>query len=535
MSIIHPAFFPKCGVLLVALAASVALRCGAADTPQSEWVRAGTDGKLVYKTSAKGDRMMDFSHAGYRGGGVAIPDVPVVRTVKPSGDGDDAGAIQKAIDEVSMMEAKDGFRGAVLLSPGVFNCAQTINLSTSGVVLRGSGSGAETKSTIKMSGAPHLAIAIRLPGRASSRQADAGSAAGGEVARVETKVVDAYVPAGSRTLSVIDPAGFAAGDTIEIRRPVTAEWIRFMQMDDLVRDGRPQTWLRAGNNTVAERTIAAVSGKQITLEVPLADSYDAKYVSPPGVTVVKVRREGRLAQVGVEHLHIQSPLQEINHTEPHFTAIRLNGEDCWLRDVICEETMNSIGISGRRITVQQVAVNRSARHQGSSKPAEFAPNATQLLLDRCSGTGDNVWYAATGSGQPGPTVMLNCTFKGNGRIESHQRWSTGMLYDNCRVEHGGIDFRNRGSMGSGHGWTMGWGVAWNCVAKDFVIQNPPGAMNWMIGCVGESTLMPRPFNREPLLPDGTKDSPGRPVTPRSLYLAQLAERLGAGALKNIGY
>jgi hypothetical protein len=57
----------------------------------------------------------------------------------------------------------------------------------------------------------------------------------------------------------------------------------------------------------------------------------------------------------------------------------------------------------------------------------------------------------------------------------------------------------------------------------------------MIGCVGESKAMPRPFGSEPALPEGTKDSQGTPVTPRSLYLAQLAERLGVQALKNIGY
>jgi len=110
-----------------------------------------------------------------------------------------------------------------------------------------------------------------------------------------------------------------------------------------------------------------------------------------------------------------------------------------------------------------------------------------------------------------------------------------MLYDNCRAPGGGFEFRNRGSMGSGHGWSMGWGVAWNCVAQDYVVQNPPGALNWMIGCAGENTPKPRPFANEPLLPSGTSDAPATPVEPRSLYLAQLAERLGPQALKNIGY
>jgi hypothetical protein len=150
-------------------------------------------------------------------------------------------------------------------------------------------------------------------------------------------------------------------------------------------------------------------------------------------------------------------------------------------------------------------------------------------------TADNVWYVATGGGQAGPMVLLNCTFRGNGRAESHQRWSTGMLYDNCRVLGGGMDFRNRGSMGSGHGWSMGWGVAWKCVADDYVIQNPPGAVNWMIGCTGRSRPMPRPFGSGPNLLQGIIDAHGTPVTPQSLYLAQLAERLGPQAVMNIGY
>jgi len=37
------------------------------------------------------------------------------------------------------------------------------------------------------------------------------------------------------------------------------------------------------------------------------------------------------------------------------------------------------------------------------------------------------------------------------------------------------------------------------------------------------------------LPEGIYDSPNVPVTPSSLYLAQLAERLGKQALLNIGY
>jgi hypothetical protein len=528
-----------------------ATHIAAAEPAVSEWIHPGTDGKLVYKTTGAGDRIMDFSHAGYMGGGVALPNVPVKKTVQPSGGEDDTALIQAAIDEVSSLPLENGCRGAVLLAPGTYPCAGTVRVYASGVVLRGSGAAGESQSTLKLVGRPHGAINVRSPGSdRRGRQGQRGERESTErssenqtattdpkdaFTEVRTTFVDDYVPSGTATFTVNDATGFAVGDTITIQRPVTQAWVEFMHMDDLVRNGRPQTWIRPGRDTTTERRIAAIDGNRLTVDVPLTDSFDAKYLNPPGTSVVKIHPSTRVSQVGIENLHIGSPPQPINHTQRHFSAMRVSGEDCWVRDVAIDETMNSVGIGGRRITLQRVTVTRQARHEGSSRPAEFAPNGSQILLDRCSVTADNVWFVATGAGNSGPIVLLNCTFHGDSRAESHQRWSTGMLYDNCRVPEGGIELRNRGSMGSGHGWSMGWGVIWNCTAKDYIVQHPPGAPNWMIGCIGESRLAPRPFGKGPDLPEGIKDAHGAHVAPESLYLAQLAERLGPQALMNIGY
>jgi hypothetical protein len=506
---------------------------------RSEWVYVGSDGRLAYKATLAGDRIMDFSFAGYMGGGVALPDVPVVITLKPSGGKDDSALIQGAINRVSAMPMRGMFRGAVLLEPGTFNCSTTLNIAADGVVLRGSGCGPTGAiSTINLTGRPHLAISVRKAGSSRShREIESEPEDSGSSSRsgLRTLISDAYVPSGSSSFHVADAGHFAVGDWIEIRRPVTEKWVSFMQMDDLVRDGRQQTWIRTGGSIVAQRRIAAISESAITVDVPLSDSFDSRYLNPPGTSVGKIPPPSEVAQAGLESLHIQCEGQHFNHDQAHFNAIRMDGQDCWIRDLIADETMDSIGVNGRRITLEHVSVNRKTEHVGASKPAEFAPNGTQVLMDRCSVTADNVWFCATGAEISGPIVLLNCTFNGASEAESHQRWSTGILYDNCKALGGGITIRNRGSMGSGHGWTMGWGVIWNCQAKEYIVQNPPGAVNWEIGCSGVNNAAASPFGSAPILPGGMIDSYGRAVGPGSLYLAQLRERLGETALKKIGY
>lgn len=505
------------------------IKLSSIQTP-SQWVFKDKDGKLAYKTTPAGDRIMDFSYAGYMGGGVALPAVPVRQTVKPSGGPDDTKIIQDAIDAVAALPLTHGFRGAVLLTPGIFTCSGVINISASGVVLRGSGSGKDGTS-IRMTGDKHAAIILGN----NSRQAKNRPSFTDSKVPNATLISDEYVPSGAGSFTVMNANGFKIGDEIEIRKPVTEDWVHLMGMDTMTRNGKPQTWLRTGTTINTRRTITAIAGNTITLDVPLTDNYDYIYANPNGTSVVKVSPLELVSQSGVEYLHIQAPPMATSFTEAPYSAMRINGQDCWAKDILIEETMNSVSISGRRITLQQVVITRTVPNVGAAKPAEFAPNASQVLLDRCSSIGDNIFHVGVGAEVSGPIVLLNCKFGGNGRIQGHQRWSTGMLADNCRVPDGGIDFMNRGSMGSGHGWGLGWSVAWNCVAKSYIVQQPPGAYNWMIGCAGPNIPTPQPFNKGPMMPLGISDSPDVPVTPQSLYLAQLAERLGPQALRNIGY
>jgi hypothetical protein len=498
---------------------------------QTQWVREGHGGKLTYAATAKGDRIADFSSAGYEGGGVALPHVPAVRNVAPSG-ADDTAAIQKAIDEVSALPLVNGFRGAVELAPGTFHCAQTLSITASGVVLRGAGNGDHGSkidgTVIEMTGAPHLAL--RIAGRLD--QKDLG---------VETTIADAYVPSGASAFHVADAANLHLGDTLLIAKPVTQAWIHFMGMDDMHRNGKPEHWVTASQLEVRRR-IAAVSGNTVTLDVPLMDSYDAQFFDGGHATVTRIELSGQVTQVGVEDLRIVAPKQSIALGQAEFSGMAIqDAADSWVRSVAFEETTNGVRINSgsERITFLKCDIVQHVPVTSAAKPADFACNGSQILFDRCTGSGDNTFYIVTQDRQQGPVVALNCRFLGNGHIEPHQRWSTGLLIDNCEVPGGGIDMMNRGEMGSGHGWAIGWSVVWNSQAQSFAMNTPPGSVTWSIGNRGEQTDPPFPvFDGGPpraALTPATIESAGKPVSPQSLYLAQLRERLGEQAVKNIGY
>ena len=512
--------------MLIAVAAAVTLRAQRTST----WVHVGDDHRLHYGTDARGNRIMDFSHSGYMGGGVRLPKVPVVRTVGHAA-GDETSAIQAAIDQVSSLaRGTDGLRGAVLLEPGTYEVAGALRIAASGVVLRGSGS-AEGGTTIHVAGPPHRFLDI----------AGAGS---WEPQGRPAAVTDAYVPSGADSFTVDAASGLRVGDSVLVQRPVTDAWIRFMGMNTLVRDGKPQTWLKAGTTITTDRVISSIAGSRITLDVPLSDALDAAYLDPPGASIVKYTFPGRIDHVAVEALRVTVPPRNVPITEGQYTLLRMSAvSDGWVRDVMVEDTQNTItlGATVRRVTLEDVAIRHHVPFTAPAGPADIAIAGTQILVHRCSVSGKGIWPVVTQAGVTGPNVILNFTSDENG-IAPHQRWATGLLVDSSRFSNGterrpNVAFSNRTTAGSGHGWTVGWAVAWNVTAEYLLIQQPPGAKNWCIGCTGRVTNTLWNGERTPVpdVPSETFESPGLSVNPPSLYLSQLRDRLGEAALANIGY
>src|SRR6185369_1961563 len=109
-------------------------------------------------------------------------------------------------------------------------------------------------------------------------------------------------------------------------------------------------------------------------------------------------------------------------------------------------------------------------HDGTSPMEAFSVSGTQVFTNESSTDAPGTeWSFSTQMYQSQLTAVLNFSRTQPTGIAPHQRWSTGLLADSCSLPNApstgvartGIAFSDRGNHGSGQGWDMGWGVAWN--------------------------------------------------------------------------
>src|SRR5215213_4301116 len=180
-------------------------------------VYPGADGRLVYVADSLGNKIPDFSNAGYKGGGVPIPQVQPKVIVWPL-PGDNSDYLQKVIDSISALPLDpSGFRGTILLKKGIYNLEKPITIKASGVVLRGEGM--NDIGTILFGKTPK-----QIPGQGGrgggGRQALVNIAGATAVKlQEETKqtVTDSYVPVGAVSFNVVSAKAFKKGDKVLIR------------------------------------------------------------------------------------------------------------------------------------------------------------------------------------------------------------------------------------------------------------------------------------------------------------------------------
>ena len=517
---------------LLAAAVLIALPAVPAAAEQgwsSDLVRRDAQGRLVYTSDADGNCIPDFSHAGYRGGGVAPPRIAAARTVRP-GSGNDTVAIQAALDEVAALKPDArGFRGAVELAAGVYEIWGTLSIDASGVVLRGAGDGGDpARDTILLArgDAPHQRPVIVAGGGSP-----ASAAWPDEVPGTRTNILTRVVPVGARSFAVADASAFRVGDNVIVVHPSTRRWIRAV---DGGGTGADPSWAPGELDIVYNRRIRAIHGDGVVLDGPVFNHLDRRLSQS---YVYLHDRSGIRTRIGLESLRIDIQTSGDPEDEDHaWDAIRLEEiEDAWVRDVTALHFGGSAVRTwqANRITVERVrALDPVSLLSGSRRYSFNAYRASNdILFVDCYATESRHAYVSNGVTSTSGIVFLDSTSLGDHNAsEGHRRWSQGLLYDRCTFAEPNttgaqLGLYNRGSYGTGHGWSAAHSVAWNTVVENsIVVQQPPTAQNYAIGCYG--TVTPEGPWESPAGHIEGSNAPG--LDPDSLYRAQLRDRRAHG-------
>src|SRR5918994_3610334 len=521
--------------------------------PTVSRVYPGTDGKLVYVPDEHGNTILDSSHAGYGGGGVPIPTVPVKETIWPVA-GDNTATVQAAIDKVSALPLdKSGFRGAVLLRAGYYKMAMPVRIQASGVVLRGEGMG-DTGTILVGTGTGRPPAPAGAPGPGGGPGGGFGgnqatlvqiAGASGISVRNETKqlITDEYVPVGARSFRVVSARGFKPGETVIVRRIGNEDWIAAIGMNG----DTPQTRWKPFNLDW-DRVVTEVQGNTITIDAPITCAIEKQW---GGGEVLKYDNAGRIEKVGVENLRGMSEFDPTVRTKeygnmdrPNYVAEEYYADENHYRNFITFDNMQNgwvrnatalhfvysmVGTArgSKWITVQDCVSREPISQRAGARRFVFALRGQLALVQRChSDKGRHSFM--TGQPTASGNVFLDCKASNPySSSEPHERWASGGLFDNVEAPLTARFWKNINI-----GWAGANTVFWNCVGS-FLVQKPPTAQNFSFGHIGVNAVI---FNiplQDTTKENGHIESLDRHVTPRSLYLTQLRERLGEASVRQI--
>jgi hypothetical protein len=473
-------------------------------TPDSP-VHINSEGKLEYKADSLGNRVPDFSFCGYMSSETLIPDVPV-KVFVPATDNDATELIQTAINYVSSLPLdKDGFRGAILLERGTYNISGSLKINTSGVILRGSGSGQNGTELIG-TGVDRETL-IRIAG-INNRKVE-------KPVQLEAK----YFPVNSTVLTFKGGHPFKTDDHVIVNRPSAKEWIHKIGGDKIgiYVDYLLTMWNPGDFDQNWDRTIIATTPESITLDVPLTNSMEPQY---GGGNVAKYVWEGRINNVGIENLRCVSTYDNSNKKDENhrWIAITLDNVcDSWVRRIVAEHFVSSavaVWETAKNITVEDCKSLSPAGEIGNYRRYSFQTLGQQTLFQRCYAEYSYFAYSV-GFTAPGPNAFVQCySFMPYNFSGATGGWATGILFDKMTVDGGNISLAYRDVDGQGGGWSAANSLCWQCRAAQIHLPAPPGAQNWAYGSWAQG------------YGNGHHELQHTFIKPESFYYAQLEARTG---------
>lgn len=460
------------------------------------------DDRITYLNDEQGNRILDFSSSGYRNSEHDIPSVSNAVFVSWKA-GDNTARIQRAIDYVaSLTPDASGFRGAVLLDRGEFIVSESLRIHTSGIVLRGT----DKEKTILLKKGVDRGALIYMEGVDDVRVQDT------------LQVLTKYVPVNARILEVALGTSLKKGDRVMVTRPSTKEWIASLGCEIFGGGISALGWKEGDMDLTWDRTVSEVNGNRITLDAPLTVALDAGY----GISFVTAYRwNGRISDCGIENITLISDYdRRYPKDEDHsWTGVSIeNAENCWVRQVNFKHFAGSAVIvqrTGSKITVEDCISKEPVSEIGGMRRCTFLTLGQQTLFQRCYSE-HGIHDFAAGYCAAGPNAFVQCeSYMSLGFSGAIDAWACGLLFDVVNIDGHNLTFKNLGQDKNGAGWNTGNSLFWQCTAAEIECFAPAkDAMNRAYGCWAQFSG------------DGEWAESNNHVHPRSIFYAQLEERLG---------
>ena len=356
-------------------------------------------------------------------------------------------------------------------------------------------------------------------------------------------VTDEYVPVGARSFTVASARAFRPGDPVIVRRIGNQDWIDAVGMNTDAPGGRWQPF-----NIDWDRVVIDVQGNTITVDAPITCAIEKRWgggeiisTTTPGASRTwasrtcaasrsSIRRSARAttATWTARTTRPRSTTRTRITTTTSSSSTTSRTAGCGIATALHFVTsMVGTQRGSKWITVQDCVSREPISQRRGGRRFIFALRGQLALVQRCQSDKGRHSFM-TGQPNGSGNVFLDCKATSPfSSSEPHEQWATGSLYDNIEAPLTARFWKNI---------TIGWAgantVFWNCKG-DFLVQKPPTAQNYAFGHIGVNAVVYNIPLQDTTKENGHIESLDRHVTPRSLYLTQLRERLGDAAVRNI--
>lgn len=486
--------------------ATCAASASGADGVSELW---GRDGELWDRAG----RLTDFSFAGYGRGERSIPDVQVVANVRQfgaTGDGqhDDTDAFRRAIAET--------VRGAILIPPGKYVISDILDISKSGIVLRGSGPDQTTLYFPKFLNdvRPNMSRSGSSP-RSNYSWSGGFIWVSGEFAGQTVAEVIQPARRGQRELMLSSTGGLKVGQEIELQQRdepsnSLAEHLYGHQSGDISDlNGRMRSSLIC--------RIVSIAGDRIVIDRGLRTDVDLRW--QPRIDSF----EPSVTDVGIESLRFEFPnIPYAGHfTELGHNAIAMQQvAHCWVRDIAIDNCDSGIFNSARFCTIDGVVFNseREPDARGNRGHHGVTVSGEDNLFTRFRFNFKFIHDCTATAGAAGNVV---CSGSGvDVCFDHHRRAPHANLFTDVDAGEGSRLWLSGGSQGLGQ-HTGAWATFWNIRTNQPQSWPPrdygPDLMN-LVGLRSDQPAMREAEGKwfEPAVAMG--------LQPANLYQAQLQRR-----------